>query len=73
VGIERVMEQIDVIRSSITNLKETLADLSSSLLLLAIDGEPSAVGLEQRLQKARRALTKAEDLLDDSSNSYQRE
>ncbi|HEX2047363.1 MAG TPA: hypothetical protein VHF27_06330 [Acidimicrobiales bacterium] len=57
--------EVDHLRDRLEGIAEELADLAIDRLRAAVDGEEGAAAEERRLTRARRAVEKAADLLDD--------
>ncbi len=56
---------VDHLRDRLEGLAEELADLAIDRLRAAVDGDQGAAAEERRLTRARRAVEKAANLLDD--------
>ena len=65
--------RIDSLRNDLQNASDTMAELATSLLREAIEGENNALVLEKNLQKARRSLAKAIQLMRVQSSDYNNE
>lgn len=65
--------RIDSLRNDLQNASDTMAELATSLLREAIEGENNALVLEKNLQKARRSLAKAIQLMRVQSGDYDNE
>ena len=66
-------DRIDSLRNELQNASDTMAELATSLLREAIEGENDALVLEKNLQKARRALAKAMQLMGSQIIDYDNE
>ena len=56
---------LDHLRERLEGIAEELADLAIDRLRAAVDGDDGAAAEERRLTRARRAVEKAVNLLDD--------
>ena len=56
---------LDHLRDRLEGIAEELADLAIDRLRAAVDGDEGAAAEERRLTKARRAVEKAANLLDE--------
>ena len=60
-------DDLDHLRERLEGIAEELADLAIDRLRAAVDGDGGAAAEERRLTRARRAVEKAANLLDDRS------
>ncbi len=65
--------RVDALRDELQNASETMSELAISLLREAIEGDQDALLLEKRIQKARRSLSKAIQVLGAQSFDYDNE
>ena len=61
--MSKFQETCDEVISQLEAITENLSDLSQSLLLDALDGQPEAIQFEKRVQKARGQISKTIRLL----------
>ena len=54
---------VETLADTLSNVSESLADLCQDLLLDALHGGADSVRVEKEIQKARRAVAKAEQVL----------
>ena len=69
-NLEYFRSRIDSVKDDLNNASETMAELATSLLREAIEGEADAIQLEKSLQKARRSIAKAIQLLENQNSDY---
>jgi hypothetical protein len=69
-NLEYFRSRIDSVKDDLNNASETMAELATSLLREAIEGEADAIHLEKSLQKARRSIAKAIQLLENQNSDY---
>ena len=72
-NLDYFRDRIESLKDELINASETMAELATSLLREAIEGEQEAVLLEKALQKARRSLTKAVQVLGNQKFDYDNE
>ena len=72
-NLDYFRDRIESLKDELINASETMAELATSLLREAIEGEQEAVHLEKNLQKARRALAKAVQVLGNQKSDYDNE
>ena len=72
-NLEYFHSRVDAIRDDLQNASESISELATSLLREAIEGDQDALLLEKSIQKARRSLSKAIQVLGSRSLDYDNE
>lgn len=72
-NLEYFHSRVDAIRDDLQNASESMSELATSLLREAIEGDQDALLLEKSIQKARRSLSKAIQVLGSRSLDYDNE
>ena len=72
-NLEYFHSRVDAIRDDLQNASESMSELATSLLREAIEGDQDALLLEKIIQKARRSLSKAIQVLGSRSLDYDNE